>query len=229
MTLGRNAKRTRERHARNFGAEADAVRGMPCACLAKIGEWRWGDGVLGEDWALCKGAIEPAHIVSRGAGGGRFDIVPFCSHHHADQHQHGIRTLAAGYGLDLRAEADRVALGHERPLGIRGLADRWTGSSECGHEHERADSGQVVHRGYVWGVGYQYFECTAAGPALDTYETDALRGWLVRRMAIDFATLDNTTHADRDGLVELIEAELIEAALDIEDAWALCEWAGWPS
>ena len=199
MTLGRNAKRKRERHARNFGAEADAVRGMPClvAIVDNRTPCSGQEIVYGDEIEL---GSEPAHVVSRGASGGRFDIIPLCQAHHAEQHQHGVKTFAAKYVLDLRAEADRVALGHERPLGIRGLADQW-----------------FAHQADAW------------DKALDAYETDALRGWLVRRMAIDFATLDNTTHADRDGLVELIEAELIEAALDIEDAWALCEWAGWPT
>ena len=193
-----NSKRIKEKHARNFGAEADAVRGMPClvAIVDNRTPCSGQEIVYGDEIEL---GSEPAHIISRGASGGRFDIIPLCAHHHAEQHQHGVKTFAAKYGLDLRAEADRVALEHERPLGIQGLADRWLAST------------------HPW-------PCAPASPPLDTYETDALRGWLVRRMAIDFATLDNTTHADRDGLVELIEA-----ALDIEDAWALCEWAGWPS
>lgn len=98
----RNSSRKADAYARDFGEEAEAVRGMPClAC-----------GLTPSD---------PAHVRSRGAGGGRFDIVPLCRAHHQEQHQHGIQTFAARHGLDLRAKADHIAAAHVAPLGIAGL------------------------------------------------------------------------------------------------------------
>ncbi len=114
-----NTERKAKAFARNFGDEADAVRAMPCLCR--------GHGAF----VRCSGDVVDAHVVSRGAGGGRFDVVPLCDGHHTEQHK-GIKTFAARYGLDLRAIADRIALEHEcsRPaepgdLGLRPVARAW--------------------------------------------------------------------------------------------------------
>jgi hypothetical protein len=208
MTLGRNAKRTRERHARNFGAEADAVRGLRCLCNDQLCDELVASGNSDTEdiesrW--CAGGIEPAHVASRGASGGRFDVVPLCKNHHAEQHQHGVKTFAAKYGLDLRAEADRVALGHERPLGIRGLADRWT------WWHSIVDLAA---------------EYTSAPEVLDTYETDALRGWLRRRM--DNAARTAAPFLDVQKAVWILDVATA-LGLSLVDAEKICEWAGWPS
>ena len=219
MNLGRNSKRTLERHARNFGAEADAVRGMSClACRAEAKRERDIGSVTAKRFGV---GSEPAHNPSIGAGGGRFDIVPLCAHHHAEQHQHGVKTFAAKYGLDLRAEADRVALGHERPLGIRGLADR----------HVVYEAWEQA-RGAVLGIGERWV--LGDGDPLDTYETDALRGWLVRRMEHWRQTWDG--QLDADGIRGPLAFE-VARELDLVEEWgvvpvaafALCEWAGWPS
>ena len=215
MTLGRNAERERERHARNFGAEADAVRGMPClvAIVDNRTPCSGQEIVYGDEIEL---GSEPAHIISRGASGGRFDIIPLCAHHHAEQHQHGVKTFAAKYGLDLRAEADLVALEHERPLGIRGLADRWAW-------WQRSDE-------LVYGE--------ARPEPLDAYETDALRGWLSRRFIaiahghgrlLPGVGWQHIEHAAPGLALDLAAA--IEGDLDISEAAAaaLCEWAWGPS
>jgi hypothetical protein len=116
----RNGKRKAEQFARNFGDEAEAVRAMPCRLSAVMPPQG-----LGWDAPGCKGDIVAAHVVSRGASGGRFDLIPLCQHHHDEQHAVGVETFAASYGLDLRAEADRVALAHSEPNGLRPVAARW--------------------------------------------------------------------------------------------------------
>jgi len=180
-----NSKRKRERHARNFGAEADAVRGMKCL-------------VTGETPSV------PAHVVSVGAGGGRFDIIPLSWDTHAEQHQTGILTFAAKYGIDLRAQADRVALSHEYPLGMRGLARRWTTARTIGNTFEQD---------------------------LDDYEREALLGWVRRRMEFWWKPCGN---GHRTLIRAAIECDLFEDTDDIDfdlgvAIVALCELAGWPS
>lgn len=152
----RNEKRSRERRARNFGDEADILRLMPCRLSAAMPPRGLGWHAPG-----CRGDIVPAHVCSRGAGGGRFDIIPLCQGHHDEQHACGIETFATRYGLDLRAEADRIALGHPRPLGIRGLADRWTGLADA--QPMVCDDDPATER-------------------LGNYELSALLGWVRREI-----------------------------------------------
>lgn len=115
----------READARNFGEEAKAVRGMPCLVAVKLGHSFW------SETGACGGACRAAHVTARGMGavkGGRFDLVPLCDCHHEEAGEAETSQRAAfekRYGLDLRAEADRIALEHPEPLGIRGLARRW--------------------------------------------------------------------------------------------------------
>jgi len=169
----------------------------------------------------CSSGVEPAHIVSRGAGGGRFDIVPLCSAHHAEQHAVGIDTFARLHSLDLRAEADRVALGHASPLGIRGLAERW---AFWQGDVDRADPHSLF-------------------PRLSTYEHDALMGWVRRRMdeqkehaawtTVELAG-DSVTVYSRRALAYVVGLHLGgDFECGPEDspglAWTLCEAAGWPS
>ena len=201
MSLGRNAKRTRERHARNFGAEADAVRGMPC--LAATGSY-W------SSWGDCCGPLDPAHVVARGMGGvnsDRFKIVPLCRRHHeaaGEANTSKREAFEAEHGIDLLAAADQVALGHERPLGIRGLADRCKSG-------EMADVYEVdALRGWLTRRMAEYVEaCTKAGigpwDASELGHMDDMASW----MALDLFDDD-----DADGQSK---------------ARALCEWAGWPS
>jgi len=50
----------------------------------------------------CWGAIQPAHVKSRGAGGQDIsNIVPLCTAHHSEQHNAGIKSFQLKYDLDL--------------------------------------------------------------------------------------------------------------------------------
>lgn len=89
-----NPKRRREAFERNFGQRGEVVRSMPCL-LAVTGE--------------CRGLVQAAHAKSRGAGGGRRELVPLCAGHHETSHRIGAKTFAARYHVDLRHEADRIA------------------------------------------------------------------------------------------------------------------------
>lgn len=191
----RNGPRARARYARNFGDEAEAVRAMPCLVTGTT-------------------PSEPAHVVSRGAGGGRFDIIPLSPAMHAQQHSVGVESFAAAHRLDLRAEADRVALSHEAPLGVRGLAKRWAKwwDASVARAHGAFEAMPVLLA----------VEALAAMPSmpepLDDYEREALLGWVSRRM--------EATTAQPVGLAAAI-AETLGIAIGAADA--LCELAGWPS
>lgn len=151
-----NGARKAHAFARNFGPEADALRWFACVVASR------GDG----NHRCSRGPVDVAHVVARGMGGakgGRFDVVPMCSkaHRNAGEARTTMReAFELLFGVDLRAEADRIAFGHERPLGIKGLADRWV--------QAQIGSGSLSEV-----VDWQ----------LDAYETDALRGWISREMA----------------------------------------------
>lgn len=89
-----NPRRRRAAHARDFGERAAIIRTMPCLAAA--------DG-------RCLGRIEAAHARSRGAGGDRHHLVPLCTGHHREQHDHGVQTFARKHGLDLLTHAHRIA------------------------------------------------------------------------------------------------------------------------
>lgn len=230
-----NRERKAERYARDFGEEAQAVREMAClACTSSAGLAAFAHAGLPRLAALAARS-EPAHVTSRGAGGGRLDIVPLCTKHHAEQHLVGIQSFAGAYQLDLRAEADRIAASHEAPLGMRGLAQRWA------HEKEQPGDEHYV-----------------LAP-LDTYEREALLGWVRRRMGREVSqreyarkraplarkteaavgaplnrfgcVWDDLDEADREALAYTVATDL-----HLDDphgehgiAWDLCELAGWPS
>lgn len=98
----RNDERLARRRAKEFGPQAELCRSLPC-CVP----------------GCRKGPpSDPAHVRSRGAGGDDSDTVPMCRKHHTEQHATGIETFQQRYGLDLRAEALRLASIIER----RGLA-----------------------------------------------------------------------------------------------------------
>ncbi len=206
-----NRKRKAAALARNFGDEADAVRAMDCLVfqsLTRIGDFGQRfrlaceqDLAGGSD---CRGPTVVAHFVSRGASGGRFDIGPLCQAHHDEQHANGIMTFAERYGLDLRHEADRIALEHAAPLGLRGVAGRWAVEN-----FTRDDPHHV---------------------ALTDYEIDALLGWVRRRLARSpagsaAATLGMEPHEVRGAML----LDLCVLPLSIVDLGALADTAGWPS
>jgi hypothetical protein len=202
----RNRKRKEAAYARNYGDEADAVRAMPCLCR--------GHGAL----VRCSGDIVDAHVKTRGSGGGRFDVVPLCDGHHTEQHRIGIRTFAARYGLDLRAEADRIAIAHSEPLGIRGLARRWPAELSV------------------------RFDLVVLGD----YERGALLGWVGRAMRARHdgyvaARVRGGASPDGPGVSATMDpvSRDIAVALGFTSnpfelqhgtcVWSLCEAAGWPS
>lgn len=105
-----NRRRKKAAHARNFGDEADAVRRMPCLACGRF--------------------AEACHVTARGMGGakgGRFDIVPLCREHHQEAGEAGTsqrETFEREHGLDLRKEADHIAVRHGPDLGLRGAYRR---------------------------------------------------------------------------------------------------------
>jgi hypothetical protein len=113
-----NPKRRREAYARNFGERGEAVRSMPCLVPLE-----------GVEWPECRGPVQAAHVLARGMGGAKGDrrqLVPLCAGHHVeagegswkDEQPSKRAAFQARYGLDLKAEAERIAL----ELDERGLA-----------------------------------------------------------------------------------------------------------
>jgi hypothetical protein len=203
-----NPRRRKAAHARNFGDEAALVRSLPCL--------------------VCGGLAEPAHVTSRGAGGGRFDLVPLCRTHHDEQHSAGVETFAERHGLDLRAEADRVALLHGAPLGVRGLAQRWVWELDVLSAAHGVSASVVAYAKHGINHGTALLQVFTTrrmlealephkgpkGPSTD-YERDALLGWVRRRL-------------ERNG--SIAQAGIGEdLGLDPQACLALCEAAGWPS
>lgn len=88
-----NRERKARRQLRNYGTRGEAVRAMSCLC----------------DGPLCVPKIDAAHVKSRGAGGDRRSLVPLCRFHHDQQHLVGIVTFQHMHGLNLYAEAERIA------------------------------------------------------------------------------------------------------------------------
>ena len=82
---------------RNYGDRGAKVREMECL-------------LSGAD--PCGGAIQAAHVVARGMGGcngDRRSLVPLCAHHHSEQGTIGIKSWQEHHGVDLKAEAARLA------------------------------------------------------------------------------------------------------------------------
>lgn len=92
-----NPERRAERRAETDGPCADLARSLPCLV--------WSNGR-----SLCVGPTEPDHVRARGAGGkDAGNVVPLCSGHHSERHTIGIRTFERRYGIDLEAEARKIA------------------------------------------------------------------------------------------------------------------------
>lgn len=88
----RNTKRAAKRRKEAFGAQARLARLMLCAV------------------PTCSQApCDPAHVLSRGAGGKDRDVVPLCRKHHQEQHKLGIVTFQARHNANLRLVADELA------------------------------------------------------------------------------------------------------------------------
>lgn len=90
-----NRERKAKLSAQNFGPCSRMARLSPCVVKT------------------CKRLPphEPAHVRSRGAGGQDFaNVVSMCTPHHREQHDSGIQSFQARYGLDLEAEANAIAV-----------------------------------------------------------------------------------------------------------------------
>lgn len=87
----RNEKRATARRAEAFGEQAALCRRRPCAVPG------------------CRNRPSvPHHTLSRGAGGKDSACVPLCWNHHEEAH-HGQASFELRYGLDLGAEASKLA------------------------------------------------------------------------------------------------------------------------
>jgi hypothetical protein len=196
-----NRERKAERHARNFGAEAEYVRNLPCVIT----------GATRPD-----AVIVPAHVKSVGAGGGRLDTIPIRWDLHEEQHRIGIDSFAAKYNINPRRLADDIALGMPEPLGIRGLARRfaaWLGVEWPGTPGVTAkiwtgsDAGPVAFADGQWHT------------RLDPYERGALFGWVDRRAERVWAEQPEAIGESAVQAVLVTELGLsIDAAGDLLDA-----------
>lgn len=250
-----NRKRAAANRKRNFGPEADAVRAKPClACVA----------VCAMTGRFTIRQSEAAHVTACGMGAAKgccMDIVPLCSAHHEEAGEARTSQRAAfeaRYGLNLRREADRIAVGHEPPLGIRGHAQRWAPACPYCRNHPGRDirDGMVTDCPDCDGVGrvtpgmQAYADGVASGSdftgplivPLADHERDALMGWVRREMEREVERRsagqvgdDEPPFAwDREAIAHRIMQAL--GAPFTEDtrgehglAWTLCEAAGWPS
>ena len=90
-----NPARLKKLREVQYGEHAERIRELPCL-VAEYG----GRG--------CDGRVEAAHVKSRGAGGLAKDLVPLCTGHHRELHDHGVKTFQCTQMLDLASEADRL-------------------------------------------------------------------------------------------------------------------------
>jgi len=111
----RNAKRKGSAFPkRRVPEHCDWIRERPCL-LSRWALW----SPLVEDWPSgggydmtshgCVGAVQVCHIKTRGAGGDdRKNVVPLCGMAHDEQHRIGIPTFEKRWGVNLKAEAERL-------------------------------------------------------------------------------------------------------------------------
>lgn len=98
--LKRGTKRLKTRKvSRRFAKLRDeAFRKWVASRWCFIGEQCWGEG------------IDACHVKTRGAGGADLgNLVPMCRAHHTEQHTLGIRSFQRKHGVDMKAEAQRLA------------------------------------------------------------------------------------------------------------------------
>lgn len=98
-----NRKRKRKAYARNYGERGALVRAMPCVLLGRG----------------CSGRVVAAHVRARGMGGAKGDrrcLAPLCDGHHRelDDRLGSPERFAERYGVDLLAEAERIAVELDR-------------------------------------------------------------------------------------------------------------------
>jgi hypothetical protein len=222
--IGRNKTRSDAACARNYGPEAGAVRMMEC-CVPG-----------------CRRFSVAAHVVPRKMGavhGTRFDLANLCHDHHTEAGEE--RTTARAefeqrHRLDLREVADRIAVAHEPPFGIRGVMGRWLAWRKHLAAKQRFDDlaaaalvalaeldgqgSEELHRQ----LGDAQVEMTAAwrdDEGIEDYEREALFGWakrwadrsIAKQRGLDAASAHACASVGRALRVELIDAvELLEVA-----------------
>jgi hypothetical protein len=96
----RNEKRAKKRHDECYAEQADACRKRPC--------------LVPKCW---KRPCVPHHAVSRGAGGKDDQCVPLCWEHHSWAHDKPASEFLERFGVDLEAEASKLAAELERRRG----------------------------------------------------------------------------------------------------------------
>lgn len=114
LIKARNPERLARRRAEQF-PERPVVAPW-CFIAERLAAYQREHGakMIPEGWLQCWGPIDPAHVRTRGAGGTADDVVYLCRAHHREQEG---RTDAFNlrYGVDLRAEAARLAAERRKP------------------------------------------------------------------------------------------------------------------
>lgn len=103
-----NPERLARLRAQQF-PERPAVKPW-CLVALKLAEYRRKHGAKQQPagWFRCWGPVDPAHVVTRGAGGKADDVVDLCRGHHREQ-EGRTAEFEERYGVDLKAEAARLA------------------------------------------------------------------------------------------------------------------------
>lgn len=97
-------------HARNAAVTRAWIRTLPCFVCTGVQQHFGGD----ERWRQVH-PTEAAHVKSRGAGGADVgNTVPLCTAHHQNQHLKGMQSFCHTFGIDLKAEAEKLAAEYGR-------------------------------------------------------------------------------------------------------------------
>lgn len=104
-------KRSPERQTRAreecFGPCADLARTLDCLIWTTLGTRPDTHDPKGQ---VCVGVVEVDHVRTRGAGGkDAGNCCALCTGHHSERHTIGIRTFEKRYGVNLEAEAQKIA------------------------------------------------------------------------------------------------------------------------
>lgn len=112
----RNEERRAKLHERNY---PDRPLVEPWCLITRVRLKYEAQHGMSPSWTACCQKIDAAHIRARGMGGvkgDKNDVVYLCRTHHMEQERNPA-AFEARYGVDLRAEADRIAAGGEDDLG----------------------------------------------------------------------------------------------------------------
>lgn len=95
----RNPERAKKNFQRNFGSKNRVlqVKRLPCLICSRL-------------------PSDNAHIVSRGAGGTKNDIVPLCRQHHEELDRVGVQNFEQKYSVNLREQANKLQIYLDNPL-----------------------------------------------------------------------------------------------------------------